>query len=161
MPFLALPKDESLLRFSGQDVVLHYFVSTPNTPVFRYASTDADSLASSLRHPTLKSSTTSTSTSPSTEATATAAALDPDYPIILFLPSECFSVTHLFAWQLAHPTLSAAFNLIAVDPRGHGLTKDMPIRQDYGRKYDLDMKAGDCLDFVRLLLGFAPGEVVR
>ncbi|EST06935.1 hypothetical protein PSEUBRA_003564 [Kalmanozyma brasiliensis GHG001] len=145
MPFLALPVNPSLLRFHPDSVILHYLLSTPSHPTFVHARTSSTLLASSLL-PT--SPLTPTSHRPPQNAVQ----LDPRYPILLFLPSECFSVAHLFASQLADPTLSSRFNLLALDPRGHGLTKDVPIPAE-GGKYDLDIKAADCLDFLRLLLG--------
>lgn len=78
--------------------------------------------------------------------------LDPSYPIILFIPSECFTVTHLFSSQLADKVLSSRFNLVAVDPRGHGLTREVPIEDGEGKRYDLDVKSGDMIDFLHLLL---------
>ncbi|TKY86931.1 hypothetical protein EX895_004219 [Sporisorium graminicola] len=154
MPFLALPKNESLLRFEDGQVTLHYLISTPAHPTFVYAQTHATQLAASLLSVSPRIPLSCTTTTSSTTASAQEPVqLDPRYPLILFLPSECFSVAHLFSAQLADARLSARFNLVAVDPRGHGLTQDVPIAQcGAGRKYDLDIKAADCLDFTRLLL---------
>ncbi|CBQ71632.1 hypothetical protein sr16889 [Sporisorium reilianum SRZ2] len=149
MPFLALPKNESLLRFEDGQVTLHYLVSTPAHPTFVYAQTHAPLLAASL----LPVSPRTPLSCAAPAASRDAVQLDPRYPVMLFLPSECFSVAHLFSAQLADAVLSSHFNLVAVDPRGHGLTRDVPIQPAAGRKYDLDIKAGDCLDFTRLLLG--------
>ncbi|SPO31899.1 uncharacterized protein UTRI_06736 [Ustilago trichophora] len=149
MPFLELPQNDALLRFEPGQVTFHYLVSTPTSPTFVWAQEHASELASSL----LADANRSTSNSTSAQAHGGKVELDPNFPIILFLPSECFSVAHLFSAQLANRMLSSHFNLIALDPRGHGLTKDVPIVQTAGRKYDLDIKAADCLDFLDLLLG--------
>ncbi|SPO32011.1 uncharacterized protein UTRI_06736_B [Ustilago trichophora] len=147
MPFLQLPKNEALLRFEPGQVTFHYLVSTPTNPTFVWAQENASELASSLLAANRDTCT------PTRGQGSDEVELDPNFPIILFLPSECFSVAHLFSAQLANRSLSSHFNLVALDPRGHGLTKDVPIVQNAGRKYDLDIKAADCLDFIQLLLG--------
>lgn len=142
MPFLALPSDDSQLRYADDPIVLHYLVSTPECRTFAAAQTHASRLAASL----------SSSSNLAASEVRREVKLDARYPIVLFLPSECFSVAHLFADQLSDSTLSAHFNLVAVDPRGHGLTREVPIRDPTTRKYDLDIKAADVLAFIRLLL---------
>ncbi|KAI3476723.1 hypothetical protein L1887_61687 [Cichorium endivia] len=142
MPFLALPSDDSQLRYADDPIVLHYLVSTPECRTFAAAQTHASKLAASL----------SSSSNLAASEVRREVKLDARYPIVLFLPSECFSVAHLFADQLSDSTLSAHFNLVAVDPRGHGLTREVPIRDPTTRKYDLDIKAADVLAFIRLLI---------
>ncbi len=149
MPFLPLPANPSLLRFHDGQVTLHYLISTPSHPTFALARKHATTLASSL----LPHSPITPTNHRSPPSATSEVSLDSRYPLILFLPSECFSVTHLFSTQLADSVLSSRFNLIALDPRGHGLTREAPLPANTGKKYDLDVKAADCLEFLRLLLG--------
>ena len=48
MPFLALPSDDSQLRYADDPIVLHYLVSTPECRTFAAAQTHASKLAASL-----------------------------------------------------------------------------------------------------------------
>lgn len=71
-------------------------------------------------------------------------------------PSELFSVSLLFPHILCDADLSKRFNILALDPRGHGLTREVPPRDDSPHLYDLDVKAADCMDFLTLFLESAP-----
>lgn len=143
MPFLPLPKDPQALRFEDGEVALHYILSTPSCPTFVHARSHAETFESAAR----KSRGSWHSKSLSTDSSQSGASnqgsspshsgkgaclqqadhleLDPAYPIVAFLPSECFSCVHLFSDQLSNTALASSFNLVAVDPRGHGLTKDV------------------------------------
>lgn len=149
MPFVSLPKNESLLRFQDDQLKFHYLISTPCHPTFLLAQQNATQFgAEDAAGPTSSPS----SASMNEKGSRTEVKLDPRFPIMVFVPSECFPVAHQFASQLCSPVLSSNFNLIALDPRGHGLTRDVPIPDTCSRRYDLDTKAGDCLDVIQSLL---------
>lgn len=82
---------------------------------------------------------------------------DPRYPLLVVFPSELFSVSLLFPHILCDADLSRRFNILALDPRGHGLTREVPPRKGSPHLYDLDTKASDCLDFLEQYLSSAPG----
>ncbi|EPQ27736.1 uncharacterized protein PFL1_04873 [Pseudozyma flocculosa PF-1] len=176
MPFLSLPEDPAMLRFADGEVTFHYLLSTPSCQTFVHAAANAAHFESAPTGSTASRHRKRLSVgSRSSKARSRAASLvqsdggaaschkelelDPNYPIVFFLPSESFSCAHLFADQLADPELARRFNLVAIDPRGHGLTKDIPIRPDAQRGYDLDVKAADIATFIQRLCNRAvPGR---
>lgn len=117
------------------EVQLHYLLSTPSHQTFRRV---AETIV--------------------TNDIASPTRLDPSYPVLLVFPSECFSVVHLFPHILADPDLANRFNILALDPRGHGLTREVPPRDSASRHYDLDSKAADCIEAVQMLLSRTPSR---
>ncbi|CAO1618139.1 unnamed protein product [Sympodiomycopsis kandeliae] len=132
MPFLSLPESEQHLR-EADEVQLHYLLSTPSHQTFRKV---AETIV--------------------TNDIAAPTPLDPAYPVLLVFPSECFSVVHLFPHILADPELATKFNILALDPRGHGLTREVPPRDSSHTHYNLDTKAADCIEAVQILLARTP-----
>ncbi|KAN0064210.1 hypothetical protein ACQY0O_003377 [Thecaphora frezii] len=164
MPFLSLPKDPAMLRFEDGEVTFHYLLSTPDCQTFVHANANAATFesapagSSASRHRKRLSVGSLESKSRSRASSLVQSGgkpkeleLDPNYPILFFLPSEGFTCAHLFADQLADPELARRFNLVAVDPRGHGLTKDIPIPNREKKTYDLEIKATDISIFIQRL----------
>lgn len=126
---------------------LHYLLSTPSEPTFLHAAKSAkQARANSSPAVNYLPSRIASSTQP-----------DPRFPLLIVFPSECFSVVHLFPHILADADLASRFNILALDPRGHGLTREVPPREGAPHKYNLDTKAADCIDFVELFLASVPG----
>ncbi|PWN48708.1 alpha/beta-hydrolase [Violaceomyces palustris] len=155
MPFLPLPKDKENLRFSDGEVSFHYLVSTPSCQTFLNASQNAaslDILSPFAEKPHIVAH------GATIESASKFQLPDPNFPLLIFIPSECFSCTHLFADQLCDPGLANSFNLVAVDPRGHGLTKEVSSTSSTARRYDLDCKAADILTFIQELCNQVTGQ---
>ncbi|CAO1613423.1 unnamed protein product [Parajaminaea phylloscopi] len=141
MPFISLPESEAHVRVQDE-VQLHYLLSTPANPIFANGAASASTsvvrddkeICRASKHP------------------------DPSLPILIVFPSELFSVTLLFPHVLSDPQLATRFNILALDPRGHGLTREVPPRSGSGHKYNLDTKTADCIDFLELFLAKAPAK---
>lgn len=122
---------------------MHYLLSTPSHPIFTQAAT-ARAAAGTKANGHIPDSL-SAATHP-----------DPRYPLLVVFPSELFSVSLLFPHVLCDADLSRRFNILALDPRGHGLTREVPPRKGSPHLYDLDTKTADCLAFLDEYLN-APG----
>lgn len=138
MPYLSLPESHEHLRIQDE-VQLHYLLSTPANPIFTrnaaspsLAVVDGKEIFRASMHP------------------------DPNLPIILVFPSELFSVSLLFPHLLSDAELATRFNILALDPRGHGLTREVPPRNGAQHRYNLDTKTADCIDFLDAFLARSP-----